>query len=197
MDNLRIEAGKRATLTLTNLGVGVVKGTVRDEKTGEPVAGLRCWMTGQSPDRRAPPTTDAAGSFTLESAPGGMHDLTCYGPQRYASQQITVRPGSVLTVELLARDTSKPRTEGESGMTLDTLQNDVIVATVAAGGPAARAGVKPGDILTAIDGKKLDGRARIAELAIERRAPGTKVKLGLERDDKELTVELTLDAASP
>lgn len=192
MQQIEVQTGKRATLTFKNLGVGTIAGTVRDEKTGAPVAGMMCWIQGQSPDRRMPPKTDNSGAFRIEGAPGGTQDLTCYGQQRYASKEITVPSGGVVTVELATRD-MRPKGTSTAGLVLDVQQNEVVVAAVAAGGPGAKAGVKIGDVLTAIDNQKVGSSAAMAENILARRGAGTKVKLALERDDKELTLEVTLD----
>ncbi|HET6572056.1 MAG TPA: PDZ domain-containing protein [Fimbriiglobus sp.] len=67
----------------------------------------------------------------------------------------------------------------------------LVVEAVTEGGPAAQAGLKEGDVVTAIDGKKVtDAKGYAAELT--GKAAGDKVKLTFTRDDKEQTVELTL-----
>lgn len=63
------------------------------------------------------------------------------------------------------------------------------------GGPAARAGVRKDDVITTLGGRAVDGKAEMVQAVLERSPPGTKVTLALERDDKELTVELTLAPA--
>lgn len=68
----------------------------------------------------------------------------------------------------------------------------VAVAAIAAGGAADRAGVRPGDIIIAIDGtptKTAD--ALIRELA--KRRPGDTVELTIERGNKRLKLTATLD----
>jgi serine protease Do len=68
----------------------------------------------------------------------------------------------------------------------------VLISGVTPGGPADRAGIKTGDIVTAIDGQPINDpntlRNRIASSA-----PGTQVALTIDRNGKELQVKATLD----
>ncbi|MDO8597425.1 MAG: Do family serine endopeptidase [Sulfuricaulis sp.] len=72
---------------------------------------------------------------------------------------------------------------------LDDTQGVVVVGVVR-GGPAHRAGMQPGDVIVAIDGKKI-AEARQALLAISSRKPGSRVKLEVLRNGKSLTLEAT------
>jgi putative serine protease PepD len=65
---------------------------------------------------------------------------------------------------------------------------------VTAGGPASRAGVKPGDIIIALDGKPVVGPDELV-VGIRAHAVGEKVKLKLLRRGVQLEVVLTLTAA--
>jgi len=72
---------------------------------------------------------------------------------------------------------------------LDDAQGVVVVGVVR-GGPAHRAGLQPGDVIVAIDGKKI-AEAREALIAISNRKPGSRVKLEVRRNGKSLTLEAT------
>jgi serine protease Do len=62
-------------------------------------------------------------------------------------------------------------------------KNGVLVQEVQAGGPADKAGLKPGDIITTIDGRSIkDGEDLVNEIAS--RKPGSTIRLGFMRDGK-------------
>jgi serine protease Do len=57
--------------------------------------------------------------------------------------------------------------------------------------PAVKAGIKSGDVITAINGKPVGDARQLAQL-IGAMAPGTTVTLDLIHDDEQRTVSLTL-----
>ena len=70
-------------------------------------------------------------------------------------------------------------------------KNGVLVQEITPGGPAEKAGVKPGDIITAIDGRQIkDGDDLVNEIASRR--PGSSVRLGYLRDGKPADVTVTI-----
>ena len=88
------------------------------------------------------------------------------------------------------------------GIQLDPTNQDagVLVATevngqpgVVAGSPADKAGIEPGDIITAIDGRTIT-RADDLVVAIRAKAPGDTVTLTVKRDGKEQDIKVTLAA---
>jgi hypothetical protein len=66
-----------------------------------------------------------------------------------------------------------------------------IVDEPQAGSPAARAGIKEGDVITSVDGKDIKD-ARMLARSISGIAPGTEVKLGVWHNGDTKTVSLTL-----
>ncbi|MEU6621702.1 trypsin-like peptidase domain-containing protein [Streptomyces litmocidini] len=67
-------------------------------------------------------------------------------------------------------------------------------ASVTAGGPAAKAGLRPGDVITKVDGQRVhNGEELIVKIRAHR--PGDKLELTLSRDGKELTKTLTLGSS--
>ena len=104
------------------------------------------------------------------------------------SETITVVANETLEVKI-TMSPPKPEPRGLAGFDTEEQLDDERVSSVTAGGPAERAGIAIGDVLVDVDGRKARGGS--VEL-IERRGPGAIVKLKLERDDKELSVTLTL-----
>ncbi|MEU0400943.1 trypsin-like peptidase domain-containing protein [Streptomyces sp. NPDC006197] len=67
-------------------------------------------------------------------------------------------------------------------------------ASVTAGGPAAKAGLRPGDVITKVDGQRVhSGEELIVKIRAHR--PGDRLELTLSRDGKELTKTLTLGSS--
>ncbi|MER7945858.1 trypsin-like peptidase domain-containing protein [Streptomyces sp. NPDC096079] len=67
-------------------------------------------------------------------------------------------------------------------------------ASVTAGGPAAQAGLRPGDVITKVDGQRVhNGEELIVKIRAHR--PGDRLELTLTRDGKELTKTLTLGSS--
>jgi serine protease Do len=67
----------------------------------------------------------------------------------------------------------------------------VLVAQVAEGSPAARAGLKPGDVLQSFDGMPLEDGGQYRNRAALAR-PGSTVSLGIVRDGRKLTLQATV-----
>lgn len=67
----------------------------------------------------------------------------------------------------------------------------VLVSDVVAGGPAAQAGIKPGDVITAVGGKKV-GTTNDLQLEIMYRAVGERVTVSVLRDGKPLSLPVIL-----
>jgi serine protease Do len=65
----------------------------------------------------------------------------------------------------------------------------VIVADVAAGGPAARAGLQSGDIIHALDGKRMEN-GRQFRINVYTRSVGDQVVLDVQRGDRRLNVRV-------
>ena len=66
-----------------------------------------------------------------------------------------------------------------------------VVSQVTPDSPAAQAGVKTGDVLRELNGKKImDGRA--LQVAVSETAPGTAIELGILRNGKPETIHITV-----
>jgi putative serine protease PepD len=77
------------------------------------------------------------------------------------------------------------------GTTQSTGATGAGVGSVAAGGPAASAGLKAGDVVTAVDGKQITGSSDLVA-AIAARAPGDRIQLTVRRGSDTLTLTATL-----
>ena len=69
-----------------------------------------------------------------------------------------------------------------------------VLTAVAPGGPADDAGLRPGDLVTALDGTPVDGAAALAG-AVRALPPGAVVEIDVARDGRERQVEATLSTA--
>ncbi len=70
-------------------------------------------------------------------------------------------------------------------------KNGVIISSVQPGFPAANAGLKPGDIITSIDGRPIKGGSDLIS-DIANRAPGSKATLGYIRNGQHETATVTI-----
>jgi putative serine protease PepD len=67
--------------------------------------------------------------------------------------------------------------------------------TIVAGGPAQKAGLKAGDIITSFDGKTITGSDELI-MAIRAKTPGQRVQIAYTRGAQHATTELTLGAGN-
>jgi S1-C subfamily serine protease len=72
--------------------------------------------------------------------------------------------------------------------------NGVVVGQVAPGSPAETAGLQPGDVITAVDGKPLDSESSLAE-QLSQHKPGDMVTLTVVRKGQSQSVPVTLGTA--
>jgi predicted aspartyl protease len=107
----------------------------------------------------------------------------------YAHERMYLKPNK-------AHDT--PMNFDRSGMWINGSSAGFVVKTVMSGGPAAKAGLKPGDVITAVDGKPA-GKIELSDFRAKLRneAPGTKLKLSLGQDKQAHTVTLKLKRLIP
>jgi putative serine protease PepD len=77
------------------------------------------------------------------------------------------------------------------GVSLSSSASNALIASVRSGTPAARAGLKAGDVVTALDGKSVASSGEL-ESAIGAHEPGDSVSLTYTRNGKSHTVQLEL-----
>ncbi|MEY2244036.1 S1C family serine protease [Streptomyces sp. BF23-18] len=105
---------------------------------------------------------------------------------KYVAQQL-IQTGKPVYAKIGA---SVSLEEGTGGAKI-TEQGASGSAAVEAGGPAAKAGLKPGDVITKLDGMVVDSGPTLIG-AIWTHEPGDTVKLTYTRDGKTHTVDVTL-----
>ena len=66
------------------------------------------------------------------------------------------------------------------GVAVGPERRGLLIAHVFDSSPAARAGLKPGDLIVAVDGRSLQGVSADAATALIKGVPGTDVRIGLE-----------------
>lgn len=198
--SVEVVAGTIKTVTLEVQPSGVVAGTVVD-KAHAPLAGLTCSAMLQDQDAMMQmdlaggprgARTDVRGAFRIERAPVGDVMVGCYGRGISAWTQAKVTVGQVTTVELTAtsREAGDDPKRRRSGLTLENQLAEVLVQAVEANSPAAKAGIVAGDVVVNVDGATI-GRyqAEMASRIIEH-GEANPVKIVLERNDKQITVQL-------
>jgi putative serine protease PepD len=108
--------------------------------------------------------------------------------------------GFAVPIDLAAKSAEaivqgKPIQTGYLGVTpsLTTAggQNGALIQEVAPNSPASRAGLKPGDLVTTIDGKAVENYSEMVA-SIRGHQPGDKVTLGITRGGNETTITATL-----
>src|SRR5207248_8260749 len=70
-----------------------------------------------------------------------------------------------------------------------------VISEVQPDSPGARAGLKVGDVITAVDGQKVSDAGSL-QAEVTAKKPGTPVKLDIQRDGKTMSVPVTLEASS-
>lgn len=75
-----------------------------------------------------------------------------------------------------------------------TLESGVYVAQVAKDGPADSAGIRPGDIITGLDGKAIADMRELAR-AVASSSPGDRVEVDLVRNSEPLRLTLEIGSA--
>ncbi len=78
-------------------------------------------------------------------------------------------------------------------ISLDEKTNEIVVVSPIEGTPAFFAGIKPKDIIVSIDDKSIEGLSIDSTVKLIRGKKGTKVELGIIRDDDFLKIPLIRD----
>lgn len=76
------------------------------------------------------------------------------------------------------------------GVYIKEEEGSIIIESPIEGGPAQEAGVKMGDKIVSVDGKNIKDMSTPEVIDLMRGEPNTKVKLGIEREKKPMTLEV-------
>lgn len=115
-------------------------------------------------------------AIPINTAKAVVDDLMAHGKVQRAYMGVGLQDLTPTLAEYLGLD----RTDG------------VVVAQVVRGGPAARAGVKVGDVIVKMDGKAVANYSELRDV-LDARKPGQTVKVTLLREGRELTLSLVLE----
>ena len=163
-----VSAGATAEATLRATGSASVAGIVVALQDGTPAAGMACLvMVGRDDmsgvgnwDAAVSARSDARGQFVIDPVPAGPLWVLCHAPGSYdlssALAHVDVAAGERAQVTLRAVRLTDPQRSGTLGLDFDPRYLQQVVASVRAGGPAAVAGVRPGDRLLDMDGVSLE-----------------------------------------
>ncbi len=89
--------------------------------------------------------------------------------------------------------TITPQVQQQYGLLHD---EGVLVIGVQSDSPAARAGLKTNDVITAVDGTTVTSQSELDSI-LQRKGPGAQVQLTVYSDGRESTVSVTLRAPAP
>ena len=171
--------------------LGVVSAVARQLKADDPMIYVQT-DASINPGNSGGPLVDAAGRMVglntmILSQSGGNEGIGLAAPSnivRSVYDQLRrfgrVRRG---IIGVRAQTISPPLATG-LGLLFD---RGVVLSDVAPSGPAAAAGLRPGDVVVALDGKPMEN-ARQLDVNLYRRAPGETVTLAVRRGSESLDV---------
>jgi hypothetical protein len=199
---IEIQPGKTAHVDLRSRGVGAVEGTVSELATHAPVTGMRCdahvamdgRMSPAQPDPSQQAFTDGAGHFVV-NAPIGRVRIFCFplngGPLSTAGTDVDVTSGARANVKAFSVQATFGSSPGAAGFAVAPDVLPLTVAQVVPTGPAATAGLRPGDQVVTIDGAPLQGVLPDGAMTLlANHRPGTTITLGVSRGGAMQTIKV-------
>lgn len=203
---VEVRAGETAHVDLRSRAVATVEGTVADLTTRKPIAAMRCdskpsadgHVSPVPPDVSYQAFTDANGHFKV-SAPVGRVRIFCFapngGPLTPAGTDVEVASATPVNVNVFSvRGNDSPSDAGF--MLAPTLP--ITVGEVVPNGPGAKAGLRPGDRITTIDGISLQGvLPQGAMVLVMNHRPGTVASLGIDRAGAPQTIKVAVVSGGP
>ena len=199
---VEVRPGTVAQATLTARGRTTIHGRVVDWRTGAPVPNMKCvtglrgngmpiWMGASVAVISGPD-----GSVTFDDAPTGDISVGCTGGG-YANGRadLSAINGQDATFNVAMVRIIPDVPFGSIGAQFDIGSMPVTVLSVAPGSSAARTGVRPGDIVTTLDGlNALNLTAQGVQVVVAQRRLGTTVHLGLSRGEGPVAVDVAVSA---
>jgi putative serine protease PepD len=173
---------------------GIVSALDRSVDTGSrTMTGLVQTDASISSGNSGGPLVDAAGEVV------GINTAVAAGGGGTAAENIgfAIAVDRVLPVLERLRDGTEADEAGYLGVDVEDPTDGsrgAVLTAVAPGGPADDAGLRPGDLVTALDGTPVDGAAALAG-AVRSLPPGAVVEIDVARDGQERQVEATLSTA--
>lgn len=110
--------------------------------------------------------------------------------------------GFAIPSEIVARIVADLRDKGRIergwlGVSLQELQTPGIgIAGIERTGPAARSGLRPGDVVTAVDGAKVESARELIRV-VARKPPGANVALTVRRQGRDVEIPVTVGRRPP
>jgi putative serine protease PepD len=141
------------------------------------------------PTTSASTTTVAATTSTMAPVPSSL-DAAINGSTTTAASIVTTAPATT-EPEATESSTTTPATSATSAPSTQDDSRGAFVVSVEAGSPAAAAGVKPGDVVVAVDDVPVSSMNALVLLVRERKVGGT-VRLTVERAGQTLEFEAVL-----
>lgn len=176
---------------------GTLTGTVTDERNA-PLAGadVRFDQVSSAVPSDVSAQTDARGGYRLEGAPVGPVSVLVRkdGFRMKIVAGIRVEPATTrrLDVALTALDGGTQLELGGIGAALARSDPGIVLGDVFPETPAARAGLRRGDLILRVDGEKADGMSIADVLQRLRGEPGSSVGVSVLRPATGENVDLTI-----
>jgi hypothetical protein len=181
--DVRVAPGGETRVDLALTPGATLSGTVRDARSGAPVAGAAVKLTTGS--ELAMTYTDATGSFSIADIAPGRRSLEVEHPAYVGRVASGIELGQGgherVDVTLAAAAPGRDREFEIAGIgaVLATQDGRLVVQSLVPHGPAAVAGIQPGEEVFSIDGQGTRDRSFGDNIEGIRGVAGTAVRLGL------------------